>query len=67
MIFCNTFSVESISMTDSLSTNFLPRYVLMFIDLPKNATLSQKYNHARLLYYLMLIKMLIKVLLLLIC
>ena len=49
MIFFNTFSVESILMTDSLSTNFLPTYVLMFIDLPRNATLSQKYNHARLL------------------
>ena len=59
MIFFNTFSVESILMTDSLSTNFLPTYVLMFIDLPRNATLSQKYNHARLLDYLILIKALL--------
>ena len=31
----------------------------MFIDLPRNATLSQKYNHARLLDYLILIKALL--------
>ena len=45
MIFRNTFPVESILMTDSVTTDFLP----MFIDLPRNATLSQKYKHARLL------------------